>query len=117
MTATNMCSNFGGFRCSPPLSIPQLNKNTTMVTRTRQAIELILDRPLVPLGHIGEFDSTVENMSTYLERLQLYFMANQVERDLQAATLLGYVGGKTYRVLKNLLAPTFTPDPSINTDH
>ena len=26
MTATNMCSNFGGFRCGPPL----LNSNITL---------------------------------------------------------------------------------------
>ena len=47
-----------------------------------------------PLGDISEFDSSVENIPTYLNRLQLYFTANQVAGDLQAAALFNYIGGK-----------------------
>ena len=37
MTATNMCSNFGGFRCSPPLTL-----HTTLV-RTILVHSLLFD--------------------------------------------------------------------------
>ena len=61
---------------------------------------------LEPLGHNGKFDSSVDNISTYLTRLQLYSMANQVKGDLRAAALLRCIGGKTYRVLNDMFAMT-----------
>ena len=31
MTATNMCSNFGGFRCRPPKGLKALQRSTAMM--------------------------------------------------------------------------------------
>lgn len=61
-------------------------------------------RPPPPrvLGSLGEFDP---NITSYLERVQLYFEANTVEDDRKVAVLLTLIGAKTYETLQSLLAP------------
>ncbi|ETW97619.1 MAG: hypothetical protein ETSY2_44310 [Candidatus Entotheonella gemina] len=49
-------------------------------------------------------------MSTYLERLELYFDANAVEASRKVAVLLTVIGSKTYDTLWSLLAPTLLRD-------
>ena len=57
-------------------------------------------------GTIGEFNSTQEDWTSYTERLQQYFAANDVEdEDKQKAILLSACGIATYRLIKNLMAP------------
>ena len=58
------------------------------------------------LGSLGEFDPKAEGISSYLERVQLYFEANSVEDDRKVPVLLTVVGAKTYETLRSLLAPT-----------
>jgi len=58
------------------------------------------------LGSLGEFHPAKDNISSYLERVQLYFEANTVEDDRKVAVLLTLIGGKTYDTLRSLLAPT-----------
>ena len=58
------------------------------------------------LGSLGEFDPKAEGISSYLERVQLYFEANSVEDDRKVPVLLTVVGAKTYETLQSLLAPT-----------
>lgn len=41
----------------------------------------------------------------YLERVELFFIANDVEEAKQVATLLSVIGGKTYALLSDLFAP------------
>ncbi len=57
------------------------------------------------LGNIQEFDPQVETITTYLERLELYFDANTVAAEKVSALLYG-IGPKVYGVLRSLLAPT-----------
>ena len=57
-------------------------------------------------GTIAEFNPKSDNVSTYLERLELYFEANQVEEDRKVPTLLTVMGATTYDTLWSLLAPT-----------
>ena len=57
------------------------------------------------LGTIGEFDSRVDNITAYLERLQLYFEANEVKDDRKVAVLLTVIGAQTYDTLRSILAP------------
>ena len=57
------------------------------------------------LGTIGEFDSRVDNITAYLERLQLYFEANEVKDDRKVAVLLTVIGARTYDTLRSILAP------------
>ena len=68
--------------------------------------------PLGVLGNMSAFDPKTDNVSTYLERLQLYFEANRVEDDRKVAVLLTVVGAQTYDTLRSLLAPTSPRDKS-----
>ena len=57
-------------------------------------------------GSIGEFQDTQESWQSYVERLQQYFIANDVDAtEKQRAILLNIVGGKTYQLIRNLLGP------------
>ena len=59
---------------------------------------------MVTHGTIGEFQNAQESWQSYAERLQQYFVANNVRTaEKQRAVLLSAVGGQTIR---NLLAPT-----------
>lgn len=62
------------------------------------------------LGSLGEFDPDKDNISSYLERVQLYFEANIVEDDRKVAVLLTLIGAKTYETLRSLLAPELPRD-------
>ena len=61
---------------------------------------------MVTHGSIGEFQHTQESWQSYVERLQQYFVANDVDAAMkQRAILLSIVGGKTYQLIRNLLGP------------
>ena len=57
------------------------------------------------VGNIAEFDSTVEDWPTYVDRLELYCMANAIEGEQKKACLLTQMGAKTYGLLQSLVAP------------
>ena len=57
------------------------------------------------LGTITAFNPTDEPITSYLERVQLFFAANSVDEDKQVATFLSTVGPATYAVLRDLFAP------------
>ena len=46
-----------------------------------------------------------EKITAYLERVELFFVANVVAEDKQVPIFLSSVGGKTYSLLRDLLAP------------
>ena len=52
------------------------------------------------VGHIEEFRLDVEYITTYIERMELYFIANDIADAKKAAVLLTCIGGKTYRIVK-----------------
>ena len=79
---------------------------TTATTRTAVA-------PRV-LGRLREFDPKVDNICTYLERLELYFEVNAVEADRQVSVLLTVIGAKAYDTLRSLFAPTLPREKSFN---
>ena len=57
-------------------------------------------------GSIGEFKNAQEDWQSYIERLQQCFVANDVKTaEKQRAILLSAVGGPTYQLIRNLLAP------------
>ena len=57
-------------------------------------------------GSIGPFTSSAEDWTSYSERLQQYFIANDVNDDSkQRAILLSNCGPQTYQLLKSLLTP------------
>ena len=61
---------------------------------------------MTTIGRIGEFKPDEEQISAYLERIQLFFTANSIAEEKQVAVLLSVVGPKTYALLRDLLAPT-----------
>ena len=57
-------------------------------------------------GLISEFEAGREDWTSYTERLQQYFAANDVDSaEKQRAIFLSACGAQTYQLLKNLLAP------------
>ena len=63
-------------------------------------------------GTIGEFNSTQEDWTSYVERLQQYFAANDVAESKQRAVLLSACGVATYCLIENFLAPENPADKS-----
>ena len=76
--------------CSAPEDI-------TLATRMATSTRII--------GHIQEFQPENELLSSYLERVQLFFIANDVVEEKKVAVFLSVIGSKTYSLLRNLLAP------------
>ena len=60
---------------------------------------------MTTLGHIDDFDPVVESISTHLEGVQLFSVANNMEDARKSAVLLSLLGGKVYGTLRNLLSP------------
>ena len=56
-------------------------------------------------GTLKEFCPDSESVKIYLERVQLYFEANEVPEDKQVPILLSSIGSSTYTLLSDLLAP------------
>ena len=61
------------------------------------------------LGHIDQFDPADEQWPQYVERLEQFFVANDITGDGKAvkrrATFLSVVGRSTYNLLRSLIAP------------
>ena len=57
------------------------------------------------LGHTNEFDSKKEMISAYLERVEMFFQANDIKAEKRVPVLLSVIGAKTYMLLRNLLTP------------
>ena len=62
-------------------------------------------RTMTSYGHIDEFRPENESIEAYLERIELYFSANDVDEEKKVSIFLSVLGGKTYSVLRDLLAP------------
>ena len=57
-------------------------------------------------GTISGFDNSDEDWKSYTERLEHYFVANEIDSaEKRKAILLSYCGPQTYQLVKNLLAP------------
>ena len=67
----------------------------------------------VALGAIKDFDPEVDRIVPYLERVQLYLLANQVEDETKVPAFLSIIGGRAYGVLRDLLAPALPQDTSL----
>ena len=55
-----------------------------------------------------------EDIASYIERIELYFAANYVEKDNEVATLLAVIGADAYGILRNLLLPRRPKDKSFD---
>jgi len=57
------------------------------------------------IGKIDEFRDEAENWTQYQERLEQFFVANDIQDDKQRAVLSSVCGAKTYALVRSLLAP------------
>jgi len=60
---------------------------------------------MATVGQLGKFDPEEEKISAYLERVELYLIANGVKEERKVAVLLSVIGPKVYATLRDLLAP------------
>ena len=61
-----------------------------------------------------EFDPENEEWSAYVEQMELFFEAHDVEDEKQVATLLSSVGASTYGLLRNLVQPLKPKDKTFD---
>ena len=52
-----------------------------------------------------KFDPETESILAYLERIEIYFAANEIKEEKKVPVFLNAIGKQTYGVLRNLLAP------------
>ena len=60
---------------------------------------------MATIGQIQEFEPEKEKVTAYLERVQMFLLANSIKDDKKVPVLLSVIGGKTYALLSSLLAP------------
>lgn len=60
---------------------------------------------MATIGHIQEFDPEKTKVSAYLERVQMFLIANNIAADKKVLVLLSVINGKIYTLLGSLLAP------------
>lgn len=65
------------------------------------------------IGKIEQFDDSVESWESYEERLQAFFLANDIDNAHKVPALISLIGPKTYTLLKNLIAPAKATDKNI----
>ena len=62
------------------------------------------------VGQMQEFDPETETISSYIERLEMFFTANDIAEAKQVSVLLTVVGKTTFSLLRNLLSPDLPKD-------
>lgn len=66
------------------------------------------------LGRMQEFEPETESISAYLERLQMFFEANDIADEKKVSVLLTVIGKSHFSLLRNLLAPESPKDKSLD---
>ena len=64
------------------------------------------------IGNLEQFDEDKGDWGTYVERVKVYFTANDITGARRVPALLSLIGPKTYGLLKTLIAPA---DPATKT--
>ena len=54
---------------------------------------------------IDEFQPENESIAAYLKRVEPFFSANDIAAEKRVPVFLSVIGGRTYSLLRNLLAP------------
>lgn len=57
------------------------------------------------IGKVEEFQPELESIAAYLERVELFFDANNIATGRRVPMFLSVIGSKHYSLLRNLLAP------------
>ena len=64
------------------------------------------------LGSMDIFNSDVDDWSAYVERLESFFLTNEIKDNKKVAVLITVIGTKGYSLLQNILAPGKAIDKS-----
>ena len=67
---------------------------------------------MATISTVGEFSPEMESIILYLERVEVFFVANQVEDDRKASLSLSLLGFKVYGALRNIMSPNRPQDQS-----
>ena len=65
-------------------------------------------------GSLEGFRPEVEELSTYLERVELFFNANDTPKEKQVPIFLNVIGASTYALIRSLLAPSNPKEKSMD---
>ena len=72
------------------------------------------DSVMPTYGQISEFEESKESWTEYAERLQQYFLANEITNaEKQRAIFLSVCGGRTYSLLRDILQPQKPAEASL----
>ena len=66
------------------------------------------------LGKIGEYDASMEDWLSYVERLEHFFLANKVGAEQKKDAFLACVGKETFGLLGALVAPLKLKDEQMS---
>ena len=61
---------------------------------------------MASIGKIEEYKPDGESIAAYLEQVELFFAANNIEDDKKVTVFLSVLGASTYTLLRDLVAPT-----------
>ena len=61
---------------------------------------------MASIGRIEEFNAHSQNISSYLEWIEVFLHANGIIEDKNPVVLLSLIGGRTYEILCDILYPT-----------
>lgn len=64
-------------------------------------------------GQLQQFQPEAESIGAYLERVDMYFLANDIAREKKVPVFLSVIGGKTFSLLRDLLAPAKPHEKSL----
>ena len=67
------------------------------------------------LGRVNKFIPEKETISAYLERVDMFFLANDINEDKKVPVLLSVLGATTYALLRNLVTPDAPKDKDFAT--
>ena len=65
-------------------------------------------------GKLEACNPDLESVTVYLERVKLYFSANEVKREKRVPVFLNLLGRETYTLLQNLVLPIKPAEKSPN---
>jgi len=68
------------------------------------------------IGHMDSYDESSENFGVYMERFDMFILANGItDDDKRKAIFLSIIGSKTYSLLRSLTAPDKPKDKDLDT--
>ena len=60
---------------------------------------------MATFGKVQEFNPDSDSVTAYIERVNLFFTANEIPSPKRVAVFLSVIGGKTYERLRNIVSP------------